>query len=162
MKAPIHSQKHYVQTTLSTVATVARAFEVLISAVAVSSKDAANEVEEGAIVKAIFIEYWLQSSSNDGSEIIAITKTNDGQTGPTYTETLALDDYKTKKNVLFVHQGLSSNDGVGNPIPAFRGWVKIPKGKQRFGAGDSLIITFANPSVNTLNYCGFATYKEYL
>ncbi len=162
MRAPIHSQKHYVQWTLSTVATVAAVQEKIVQAVAVSDKNLPLEVSEGAIVKAVFIEVWLDSSSNDGSEILIIAKNPDGGSGALYAEAIALDGWLNKKNVLFVHQGLSANDGVGNPTPAFRGWIRIPKSKQRFGLGDTLSITLANPSVNTLTYCGFATYKEYL
>ncbi len=161
MRAPIHSRKHYVQITLSTAVTVTRNNELLIEGVAVTSKNTPREVEEGAIVKAIYIELWTLSSSNDGSEVVLLSKQQELNVGPTYVEAIAVDTYTNKKNILFTHQGLSSNDGVGNPQMVMRGWYKIPKSKQRFGLGDILTLTVANPSLNTLTYCGFATYKEY-
>ncbi len=161
MRAPIHSRKHYVQVSLSTVATVARNTEQVIQAVSVADKNSPKEVEEGAIVKAVYAEFWVINSSSDGAGGLVINKGVDGQGGPVYSECIALDTYLNKKNVLFVHQGLQSNDGIGNPTNVIRGWIKIPKSKQRFGLGDSLNLNFFNLSLNDMDYCGFVTYKEY-
>ncbi len=161
MKAPIHSRKHYVQWTLSTALTVARNTEQIAKGVAVSAKDQPSEVEEGSVIKAVYIELWTLSSSSDGSEVVIICKDNSDGTGPTYNESITLDVYNNKKEIFFVHQGLSSNDGITSPTIAFKGWIKIPKSKQRFGLGDTLNVIISNPSLNDLDYCGFATYKEY-
>ncbi len=161
MKAPIHSKKHIRQISLSTAATGVTNAERIIDAVAIQDVDTVNEVLEGAIIKAIFIELWTLSSSNNGFEVICFSKTNDATDGPSAAEMVALNDYAQKKNILHIHQGLSANDGVGNPVPVFRGWVKIPKSKQRFGLGDRFVISIANPGANTLTYCGIAIYKEY-
>ncbi len=162
MKAPIHSRKHYTQWSRSSVAVTAIGVETIAHGVAVANKNAPSEVEEGALVKAVFLELWVLSTGNDAAEVVTISKTNEDLSAMTYAESIALDTFNNKKNVLFVHQGLSANDGIGNPIVAFRGWVKIPRGKQRFGLGDKLSVTVSNLSpTNTMDYCGFATYKEY-
>ncbi len=161
MKPVIKSRKHYVQITRSEAITVTRNSELLIESVAVTSKNTPREVEEGAIVKAVYIEMWTEHSANDGFEIVTLSKQTDLGTGPTFAETLALDTYTNKKNVLFVHQGLGSNDGVNGPYVVMRGWYKIPKSKQRFGLGDILTLTMSNPGPQTMGYCGFATFKEY-
>ncbi len=161
MRPVIHSTKHYVQITRSTVLTVARNVEPLILSVSVSGKNAVDEVEEGAVVKAIFIELWLLNQSNDGSDVVTVGKNVGSSASPTFANMNALGNYPEKKNLFFVHQGLSSNNGVGNPIAILRGWIKIPKSKQRFGFDDSLNLTIANNGASTLEYCGFATYKEY-
>jgi len=161
MRPVIHSTKHYVQISRSTLATVTAISERLISAVESTVANLVDEVAEGAVVKAVYVELWLLNSSNDGSEVVTITKTPQVAQGPSFTESVALGLYPNKKNVLFTHQGLSSNNGVGNPMPVIRGWIKIPKSKQRFGLGDGLFIVIANPGPSTLEYCGFATYKEY-
>ncbi len=119
------------------------------------------EVSEGSIIKAVYVELWTLGSSNDGFQIVVLEKSTQDATGPTFVEMAALGDYNNKKNILFTHQGLSANDGIGNPMPVMRGWYKIPKTKQRFGLGDRLNLNISNPSANTLTYCGFATYKEY-
>ncbi len=146
---------------LSTITTGARTTTILAQAVHVVDKNSVFELEEGALVKACYIELWMDSSSADGSEVVILEKAPLDDTGPSTTEMAALGDYNNKKNILFTHQGLSANDGVGNPTLAMRGWYKIPKSKQRFGLGDKLNLTIFNPSANTLTFCGFATYKEY-
>ncbi len=144
-----------------TIATVVEVGQSLIKAVATANKDLVDEVEEGAVVKAVYIELWLLNSSNDGSDIVVLHKAANNQGGPSFTEMNALSTYTEKKNVLFTHQGLSSNNGVGNPVVVMRGWYKIPKSKQRFGLGDRLNLIIANNGPSTLEACGFCTYKEY-
>ncbi len=161
MKAPIHSEKHYVQITRSSVLTVARNNENLITAVQIKDKDAVDEVIEGAIVKAVYIELWVLNQGNDGSDVVILSKQPLNFAGPSFANMNALGIYNNKKNILFVHQGLSANDSVANPINIMRAWYKIPKSKQRFGLGDSLVLTIANNALNSLDYCGFAIYKEY-
>ncbi len=161
MRPVIHSQKHYVQMSRSTVATVARNVEPLVKAVESTTANAVDEVVEGALVKAVYIELWLLNAGNDGSDIVTLTKNNNNLTGPSFTNMNALGIYPEKKNILFTHQGLSSNDGGDRPLNIMASWYKIPKSKQRFGLGDRLNLNIANNSLNDLFYCGFATYKEY-
>jgi len=161
LRPPIHSVKHYKQITRSTVATVARNTETLITAVEQTASNLENEVQEGSVIKAVYVELWLLSDGNDGADIVTLVKASANLTGPNFTNMNSLFTYVEKKNILFTHQGLSANDGISAPIVVMRGWYKIPKSKQRFGLGDKLLLTIANLGVNTLNYCGFATYKEY-
>ncbi len=159
MRPVIHSQKHYVQISRSEVTTVATVGIDLVLAKA--SPTQVDEVKEGAIVKAIYIELWSTDAGNDGSEVVVLAKTKVTSANPTFAEMNALGTFPEKKDILFVHQGLTSNDGVGNPMVVMRGWYKIPKSKQRFGLGDELVLNIANNSLNDLEFCGFATYKEY-
>ncbi len=162
MKAPIHSRKHIVQTTLSSILTGTTLNTVLAQGVSVANKNVPTEVEEGAIVKAINVEMWGLSSSADGFHIAVISKQPQDNSGPLHADMLALDTYNNKKNIFYTQQGLSSNDGVGNPMVIHNGWLAIPKSKQRIGLGDILSITIANPSANTFKICGKTLYKEYL
>ncbi len=161
MRPVIHSQKHYVQITRSTAVTVTRNVEDIILAVEGTVANGVDEVIEGAVVKAVYFELWLLNSSNDGSDVVVVQKNTGGANGCSFGQMNALGTYIEKKNIFFAHQGLSSNNGVGNPVAILRGWIKIPKSKQRFGLGDSLHLTIANNGPSTLEYCGFATYKEY-
>ncbi len=160
MKAPIHSRKHIVQTPFNAIATGVALNTLLIDAKEATSA-ASTDVVEGAIVKAIFLEYWTQNSANDGHEVFTVGKYPQGAIAPTFVQLASLNDFEGKKNILHIHQGLTSNDGVGNPVNILRSWIKIPKGKQRFGLGDRLIMSLSNPSSNNLNLCGMAIYKEY-
>ncbi len=158
MKAPIKSKKHYRQYPIDQVLTGVSETILLIDA---NNGVSSDEVEEGSIIKAVFVECWLQNQGNLGESIVTITKGVAGDSGPTFAEMGNLFAYNNKKNILFTHQGLTSNDGVSGPVRILNGWIKIPKSKQRFGLGDRLSLNIANVSSNSLNRCGFAIYKEY-
>ncbi len=161
MRPIINSRKHYVQTTLSTVGPVTALAGTMIDSV-VAPASAVNEVREGAVVKAVYIERWQVAEGNAGSEMFIVGKYPQGSLPPTFAQSQALGSFEGKKNVFFVHQGLSANDSVSGPIPVFRGWVKIPKSKQRFGLGDRLILSSVNMhALDDSFICGFVTYKEY-
>ncbi len=163
MRAVVKSKKHIVQVSQGTVSQAAVVSTKLIeSQEATSSTPSA--VEEGAIVKACYVEFWVSqdSSSVVGSYTIALVKNPSGLTGPTTTNMAALHDWDNKKNILFTAQGLlTPNDG--GQVPVLRGWYKIPKGKQRFGLGDELKLTIRNNNATAIdiNFCGLAIYKEY-
>jgi len=160
MRAPIHSQKHYVQVSRSTVDTVSLNSETLIEGRESTAANLVFEVAEGSVIKAVFVELWIENSSNTGSFGIAIEKLPLFQT-PAFADYAALGVYDNKRGVFYYTQGLPPNDGVSGPVPVIRQWFKIPKGKQRFALGDRLVIGIANFGADTLSYCGFATYKEY-
>ncbi len=161
MKAPIHSQKHYVQYPIDQIATGTLQSISIVNAVESTTANLATEVAEGSIVKAIYFELWLQNSSNLGEAIVTVVKNPIGTSGPNFAQASALFSFPNKKNILFTHQGLTSNDGVSGPVVVLRQWIKIPKSKQRFGLGDRIDLNIANVSANDLNRCGFAIYKEY-
>jgi len=159
MKPPIHSQKHYTQITLSTATTLATSNVNLLETVA--SPSAANQVEEGAIVKAMFIELWVIGSVSDQFFTIIFAKYPSETDSATFTEMTNLTTWSNKKNILYTTQGLASNDGIGNPIPVMRQWFKIPKGKQRCGLLDRYRIQVASRGSGTITFCGLAVFKEY-
>ncbi len=161
MRPIVHSVKHYRQITLTTVTTGTRNLDVLCTAVESTVANLENEIEEGALVKAIYIELWLIGNTADQFFTITVSKDPSGHAGSTFTEMTTLFTYDNKKNILYTTQGLAPNDGVGQPIPVIRQWFKIPKGKQRFGLGDKLRLAVASRGDGTITMCGFATYKEY-
>ncbi len=161
MKAPITSRKHYVQhTEFSTASTTVTNNEVVV-ATAIQDVNTPNEVQEGSVIKAVFFELWLMSSgAGISSFVVIIQKTPLGLGNPGFSNMTTLDSWANKKNILYTTQGLiPENDG--NPIPVLRQWIKIPKGKQRFGLGDRLVLSVAGLGTDTVLGCGFETYKEY-
>ncbi len=158
MRAIIHSKKHYVQVSLATVLAGAANPILLVKAVDTQASDP-DEIEEGASVKAVFVEMWVRAGDTaPGSTLVTLIKVPDGQV-PTFADVTALDAYQNKKNVLYHTQGLT-NDQDADAIPFVRQWFKIPKGKQRFGRGDKLYLVVAAQALDNI-ICGFATYKEY-
>ncbi len=161
MKPIIHSTKHYSQFSLFAVAGGAITTLSPIIAVAVVDKNAASEVEEGATIKAIWLDFWLTTDDAvQGSTVCIVEKVPGAQdTSVTTAEIASLMTYPNKKNVLFSFQGLTPPN-TQYPMNVFHGWYKIPKSKQRFGLNDKLSISFYGQG-DGLQVCGLSVFKEY-
>jgi len=156
----VHSTKHYVQESIITITGGGLDNQTLIDAVAVSDKNTVSEVTEGSSVKAIYCEYWLRAGTTTASSFVAaIYKVPGGAAAFSVAQMAALGNADNKKNILFTSQGLV-NDQDSTALSLVRGWLKIPKSKQRFGLGDRLILTISAIAVD-IHKCGFSTYKEY-
>ena len=153
---PVHTVKHYVTTngSANANATTNRS----IAAVANSGRQA---ISLGATVKNVFLEYWIASSDTTVAAgdafAVMVYKLEAGDTVPDNTSMLDPGGWNNRKNIFYYSRGLASS--VQMPTPVIRSWLKIPRGKSRFGEGDQLMITFT--STKAYAYCGFATYKEY-
>ncbi len=162
VRPTINSDKHYRPISLTTVAeNSATSFSVVIAKKDVA--DVSSEVRTGAVVKAVFVELWYMSSGSQPTfQVSTIEKISSGGPLPTSTQMSDLFTYPNKKNILLTSQGLIG-DANSNPIPVFRQWVKIPKGKQRFGLGDQLTVTVAarGEATHDIEVCGMVIYKEY-
>ncbi len=161
MRPLIHSTKHYVQTSLSTIATNTILSIELVNSVDIAAKSGVTNVEEGASVKAVFIELWAIGSVSNQFFTAILAKFPSATNNPSTSEMAALGDWDNKKNILYCTQGLASNDGIAAPIPLIRQWFKIPKGKQRMGLGDKIRLVIMSRGSDDIIVCGFATYKEY-
>ncbi len=162
MVAPIHSKKHYVGLTNSTLASGSATTFDIVNAVVAPATSNAQDIVEGTIVKAIHHELWLwgsEISGNDGQFTVAIEKVPAGQTAMTFAQAANMGAYPNKKNIFYTTQGvLGGRDN--NSIPVIRDWMLLPKGKQRMGLGDHISITIAAVGA-ALQRCGLFTYKEY-
>ncbi len=154
----VHSIKHYLQFSIETVTGGAVVTKGLATGVAAVTAD--NHVLNGSTVKAIYVEIWARAGSTTPSsgQFIIYKKIGDS-TNPSTTDMAALHDWDNKKNILYTTMGLF-NDQDADAIMVHKGWVKIPKGKQRMGLGDSINFSIFTPTID-LQICGFATYKEY-
>ncbi len=164
MQAPINSIKHYVPRTNVGVNSGAILNETIVESVVAPATTNAFEVKEGSIVKAVYIEAWIQNSgatSTINQFNVALEKLPGNSADMTVSQSLNLGGYPNKKNILFAAQGNqgAAEDGVGG-MPVLRNWVLIPKGKQRFGLGDKIVLNVTSTG-QTLNLCGISTYKEY-
>ncbi len=163
MKPIIKSKKHVFQISQATVAQAAVVSTTFADAQEGTSTTP-QHIEEGAIVKACYVEYWVSqdSASVVGSYTVILLKLPGPANLPSTSEVAALHDYDNKKNILFTAQGLlTPNDG--GQVPVLRGWYKVPKGKQRFGTNDRLAVTIRNNNATAIdiNFCGLVIYKEY-
>ncbi len=157
MRPVINTEKHYVQFSLASVGSGAITNLDIIDAVAVPT--ALDEVREGSKISAVYIEMWLHSDdATSGSVICTLEKLSGDMSVIAVGEIAALGSYVNKKNVFYTQMGLLPNN-VSYPMSVIKGWFKIPKSKQRFGLGDSLVLSMFGQS-NGFFLCGFATYKE--
>ncbi len=162
--APINTVKHYVHSSNAVIATGAIRNVTLIDAVVAPATSNAFDVKEGAIIKAVYIEWWIKGKDAAGgsSQFTMIIEKNPVNVG---TATIAnmsnLGAYNNKKNVLYSTQGVIG-DLSTNGVPILRTWVLIPKGKQRFGLADRLTSTILAIGTNGIQSCGIATYKEFI
>ncbi len=162
MVAPITSIKHYTYRTNLAVASAASINQTVVQAVVAPAQSADSAVVEGAIIKAVFIEVWLKSNASAGTDTqfdFYIYKNPGGKNDMIIADALNAGAWDNKKNILFSSQGVLG-DLTTQAIPVHRGWIKIPKGKQRFGLADKLnwFLTFTGDAGQV---CGLATYKEY-
>ncbi len=156
----VHSTKHYVQPGLRSIVAGVTEGHVIAEAMAINAVTDADEVAEGTSIKAIYVESWIRASgASPGAYIVAIAKVPG--TGTTFgtTQMAALFDAENKKNILFTSQALV-NDNDADAIAIVRGWLKVPKSKQRMGLGDRWVMTTNAVGVD-MTICGFETYKEY-
>ncbi len=161
MKSPIHSEKHIVQHSLFAVGAGALTGLTIIEGVKAADKNAHYEVTEGAVVKAVYLEYWLSSDdATQGSMTFNFEKTTKQSVAMTYTQSIDMQtNYYNRKNVFFMSEGLLPPN-IQSGLPIVRQWFKIPKGKQRFGFGDILRVNISGIS-NGVSGCGLAIYKAY-
>ncbi len=158
MKATINSQKHYNQIAAFAVTSGVRSQIILVEGKEDPSVTAVD-VREGAVVKAIYLECWISGVTAEKTAITAVIKLPGGGTiVPSFAEMQALNDYENKKNILEAHQGIAPTGG--NTVPFYRHWIKIPKGKQRIGLGDKIVLSVAALNTN-VNVCMLSTFKEY-
>ncbi len=159
MAAPINSIKHYVPTASLVVATGAILNKKLVNAIVAPAITSSFSVIQGAVIKAIYIEYWLSSNEAIGSEtqfVLTIEKKREQEPDMTHTQSLNLGSYPNKKNIFYITQGIVTSS---QSVPVIRQYVLLPKGKQRFGLEDELMANIA--AVGGLQVCGISTYKEY-
>ncbi len=162
MLAPIVTIKHMINVENSSIADGARRSFELIQAVAQTAVANTGDVVEGSIVKAVYIELWFKGNATAGTEDkfqLVIEKIPAGQTAITFTQMNSLMGYPNKKNIFHTSQGVTG-DLTTQALPIFKGWLLIPKGKQRFGLGDELRFAVSTTGA-TANNCGLCIFKEY-
>ncbi len=162
MQAPINSVKHIVQKTNQSIATGTILNVVVVDALSKNTaRTSTFQVDEGSLVKAVYVECWIKSNSPAGTSAQQITtfeKIVSGQNTMTNSEALNLQAYENKKNIFYSSQGVLG-DLTTNSIPVIRQWIAISKGKQRMGLSDRLVLNVA--AVSEVQQCGLFIYKEY-
>ncbi len=162
VRATINSVKHFVAATNSELSSGSTRETILVNAIAKDAERTTTaDVSEGAIVKAVHVEYWLngRGTMETTQFVVVLVKLPGGVARPNAADMLNLGSYPNKKNILYTTQGVLDQDN-SQSVPIMRQWFKIPKGKQRFGLGDQLSLVLA-PVGQPIANCGITIYKEY-
>ena len=158
MRPIIHSKKHINQFTLTNVA-FGTSLPANVAVAVENPSGVAEEVEVGSQVKAVYVEFWLIGDDNTVStHVLTVEKRVAGQDAMTHIQSLTLHTYPNKKNIFYTTQGILGDMNT-NPIPVVRQWIKIPKGKQRMGLGDRIVVNFS-AITGDHQLCGETIYKE--
>jgi len=159
LRPVIQTRKHIVQIALASITGVGSTTITLSQAIE-GAHATSIQVSEGSQVRAVYVELWLaQSAANIGSFTGILFKNPGGSNAPSDANMAALHDWDNKKNILYTTQGITPNNTT-LPMNFAKGWLKIPKGKQRQGLDDKIQISLRNNTTDDLNFCGFALYKE--
>ncbi len=162
MLAPINTVKHYVHLANTAIASGSLLAVIAVQAVVAPATANAFSVKEGSLVKTIFYEMWVLNqgvTATNTKFTLTIEKVPSGLASVLFADVNNLGAYDNKKNILYHTQGVISGEDTAS-VPIIRGWLQIPKGKQRMGRGDRIVM-----SITTLGQvmaaCGFFTYKEW-
>jgi len=160
VRPTINSEKHLVQITRTEIAEFGSEHTVIVDVKGTIDGQEPTEVLTGTVIKAVYVEWWLLGSGQQPATATCIlTKIPAGQANPTNGELGALHTYQNKKNIFVTQQGLIG-DANTNPSPFYRGWIAIPKGKQRFGLGDRLVLS-TRSITDAISVCGLMIFKSY-
>ncbi len=131
----------------------------IVSAQQNPTATAPNEVAVGTVIKAVYVEIWLLATSQQPCTVTIMVMKNTSGVNIDATQFQDLNGYNNKNEILEIHQGLIG-DANTNPVPFFRGWIKIPKGKQRFALGDAMQLCI-KAITEDVQWCGIHIFKAY-
>ncbi len=157
LRPKVNTEKHYKQESLFTIASGAISNRIIAFAAAVPT--GANQVREGASISAVYVELWITTDDAAlGSHIVTLEKLSGTSPFMASGDSASLNTYANKKNIFHTQMGLTPPN-TQYPMSTVKGWFRIPRGKQRMGLGEQLVLNIHGQS-NGLTGCGFFTYKE--
>ncbi len=157
MRPVINSIKNEINSVQGVVAATNLVLEI---AKAVDNRVTANatEVNNGSVIKAIWVEFWYYglsaSNTNDIFDAYIIKNPGNNLTNPNPG---TVGTSNEKKFVIKEWKGLTGNKSLGGSPYWFRGWVKLPRRYWRMGTDDIWFLVVRSPT--TGNFCSKFIYK---
>ncbi len=159
MRAIIRSRKHIVQESQSTILQGTTTNINIVNVQQSPNLSNATHVGVGEVIAAVYVEMWVAGTLQVPANcIMSLEKQVGGSTNMSFAESIDLFSYANKNNLLQIQQGLIGAADT-NPTPFFRGWIAIPKGKQRFAIGDGLVLNIT-AQTDDAQICGMFIYKS--
>ncbi len=162
MLAPLVTIKHILNKENATINSGARLNIELVQGVVQTGVSSVTDVVEGSLVKTVYIEIWLKSNASAGTNTkfqVVLEKVMGATAAITFTQMNNLMTYPNKKNVFYITQGVMGDLTTGS-LPIMRGWFAIPRGKQRFGLDDQLVLSISSTGA-VIQACGLSIFKEW-
>ncbi len=133
---------------------------LIAKAVTTPDPTVATDVSHGCIIKAVWIEFWVEGNGATGvlNSYTAYLIKNPGA-NLTPPNPVSVGTSNEKKYVFRQWKGLMPRIQDGSPMYHWSGWIKIPKRYQRFGTDDTL--NFVAISAITGGQCLQTIYKWY-
>ncbi len=118
-----------------------------------------SEVQTGSKVTSIFLNIEGSATTSAAlANVYAIVYKNPNSIVPTIApNTVGANVHK--KFVIHQEMAMVERSTAGNPRSIFKGVIMIPKGYQRFGTSDALVLSMLSPGV-TLDNCVQCIFKE--
>ncbi len=156
---PVNRIKHVVDSQNATAAGTQASFNLIVSN---DSPGLANtaQVLTGSRVSSIFltVEVVATTSAALSNVYMIIFKNPGGNLSTPAANTVGAND--DKRYVIHQEMIMMQQQTNSNPRTLFKGVIRIPRGYQRAGPNDVLLVALLAPGVN-INFCIQGHYKEF-
>jgi len=150
----IHTRKEIVDTTLLGVA-AATVSTVVVATVVANYTGTVGTIETGSKIKWIYLFVQILPTAGTANVDFYVIKHPAGVANPVPG---AVGGTTGRKYVLHEEKGIPGNAADGAYPLTFKGVVKVPKGRQRFGEGDLMSVVLRGTDIH--NACVKCIYKS--
>ncbi len=154
-KRPINSVKNILDATALTVSAGVITTVDLMTVVN-DYAGGAIEVPVGAVVRGVYLFFQIQPQTLKVAIEAYVAKVPPGLTLPVPGAT---GGDSGRRFILHEEKGIPGPSNNGSPPSTFRGYVKLPRGRQRVGESDRLVLRVS--SAGAYDMCAKAIYKWY-
>ncbi len=156
---PINTLKHIVDRQGGLVATT-QVEEILVSAVDNPTfVTNPQEISNTSNVTHVFLNVQVAATGTAALANVYMFVAKNPAGDLVFPDANAVGKSDLRKHVLHQEMIMTEKNTTAIPRTLFKGVIKIPRGKQRFGLGDKLIVALLAPGVN-FDYCVQCIYKE--
>ncbi len=173
---PIDSRKHIIDTQGIVTASTSEAITIAQGLDSADISVNANQCESGSTVTSFFLSvFYLIEGNITASNVPVINwyiiydragrlHNNGSPTFGVGTRDLPIAGATglspNRNQILHEEKGLTTSVSDGSTPMVFKGVIKIPRGKQRMGVGDKILLVHS-AGTEPMNFCFKAIYKDY-
>ncbi len=156
---PVKSYKHVVDIQ-GGLALGTQLNSILIDAVDAPVLTGAAGVEVASTVRAIYLKVEVYATSAAALSNVYMTVMKNPSNALTAPAPNAVGVSDVKKQIIHQEMVMIQQVAEGNPRTLFKGVIRIPRGYQRMGQDDTLLLSLLSPGV-AIFFCVQCIYKEF-